>query len=466
MLAAHLEQRLDIAEEAEAGPRPDPVAVAPSPALGLYMEAAKPHKWHLGGEAIWIGVGFSAAWLVTWVPRHKTASLLATVARVLAGECPVAEYRSFVGALQDVLKATGGGQYRMKGLYGPLSAGGEIEEGPGTLVRLRTQMQAQLTAWQAVLANRAWASMLAHAWLHITCLELIELGLGVVIVGPWLARASRVRLVSDAMAAELTLRARKDDGALAKEARSRALVAVHEVIIAQPEWKELHRTAGPVEVAQRYGKTLLLEDAASRGKEQVIRDVCGALNIQQRKLDSMPQRSLEYLRRAVDAARTAEIDPEMAPTGPHPFGVEAIEHMADELQRLLREGLGVPVSLGEPIAAWRAEAHNAVTLPVPQAFDGGAPWGVRADEGGVRFSSDRRQRRALRTASAEPKAARQAAPERVRVLATPVCDGGGHTHRRRRACRAGEKRRERAHRQSLDSGVGRHAGRVQHGGPS
>lgn len=119
----------------------------------------------------------------------------------------------------------------MKGLYSPLAEGGEICEGPGTPVKLRRQMKARLRAWQAVLANRAGASMLASvaapapvgdeivweiggdaaseggaieglgafwygvwwnvplvsveglAGLHITCLELIELGLGVVTVG-------------------------------------------------------------------------------------------------------------------------------------------------------------------------------------------------------------------------------------------------------------------------------------------
>ncbi|KAL3930069.1 MAG: hypothetical protein SGPRY_001694 [Prymnesium sp.] len=99
LVAAHLEQQADVAEEAEIGPPPAPVVLPPAPALGLNLEAAKPYKWHLGGEAIWIRVGLSATWLVTWVPRHKAALLLATIARVLVvGESPVAEHRSFVGA--------------------------------------------------------------------------------------------------------------------------------------------------------------------------------------------------------------------------------------------------------------------------------------------------------------------------------------------------------------------------------
>ncbi|KAL3928931.1 MAG: hypothetical protein SGPRY_002180, partial [Prymnesium sp.] len=316
-----------------------------------------PRAQHGGGKAAQVAPGRRSC--LDW---SKSLSHMAD-----HGECtvPVAAFRSFVGALHDVLKATGGGHYRMKGLYSPLAPGGEIDEGPGTKVRLRRQMAARLTAWQAVLSNRAGASMLAHAsaaapddtslvweiggdaaseggtierlgafwygtwWnvplcsvkgladLHITCLELIELGLGLVTVGPWLARAARLRLVSDAMAAVLTLRARKESGELAKqEARSRALIAVHEVILAQPEWVELHRPAGRVKVAQRYDETLLLEDAASRGQTHVIQEVCAALGLQQRKLDLLPPRSKEYLRWAVCAARkAAAAEPVVAPTG-------------------------------------------------------------------------------------------------------------------------------------------------------
>lgn len=61
-------------------------------------------------------------------------------------------------------------------------------------------------------------------------------------VGPWLTHAARVRQVSDATAALLTLA----DGSLA---RARALIAVHEVIEAQHECAALHLPAGRVEVA-------------------------------------------------------------------------------------------------------------------------------------------------------------------------------------------------------------------------
>ena len=47
------------------------------------------------------------------------------------------------------------------------------------------------------------ASVDGLASLHITCLELLELGLGVVITGPWLEAARRVRLVSDALVSVL-----------------------------------------------------------------------------------------------------------------------------------------------------------------------------------------------------------------------------------------------------------------------
>ena len=68
------------------------------------------------------------------------------------------------------------------------------------------------------------------AALHITGLELIELGLGIVVVTPCLTAVRRIRLVSDALVGVLALRVRLPDGRRAKDAKSRAIVAVHEVI--------------------------------------------------------------------------------------------------------------------------------------------------------------------------------------------------------------------------------------------
>lgn len=64
---------------------------------------------------------------------------------------------------------------------------------------------------------------------------------------------------------------------------------MHEVIEAQPEWVAL------LEVTQRYGETLRLEDAARRGNMHIIKDVCDALSLRHRKLDPLPQRSRDYL---------------------------------------------------------------------------------------------------------------------------------------------------------------------------
>eukprot|EP00965_Chrysotila_dentata_P128042 4233846-Pleurochrysis_carterae.AAC.1 len=51
-VAQHLAQR----RAARQRP-PDQVDVPPRPARGLGLEAAKPHKWHAGTAAVWIGVG-------------------------------------------------------------------------------------------------------------------------------------------------------------------------------------------------------------------------------------------------------------------------------------------------------------------------------------------------------------------------------------------------------------------------
>ena len=397
VICAHVEQQLDIAEDVAQGPPPDPVCSATAEVVGLDLEPAKLSKWYLGGAAVWIGIGMSATLLVTWVPMAKAAVLLQLTNLVLDELCTVAVYRSYVGALQDTIKATGGGWYRMHGMFAPLREDAELGQGPATIVRLRKQMKARLLHWLRILANRPGASMVAAvgpvplapdaliweiggdaareglrreglgafwygiwwcvpltsidglAALHITCLELIEIGLGVVIVGPFLDGAQRVRAVSDALAAVLTIRARKDTGALARDVRASALVAAHEVIMKRPEWIALHEPVVRLEVAQNYGETLLLHDAASRHNEGVIEDVCKSIGIIPRRLDPLPPRAQEYLRDVVaaacDAQRAASELVERVDTadpvidrGPLPYGEETIRHV---LQRLLERLCGM-----------------------------------------------------------------------------------------------------------------------------
>ena len=358
VLVAHLEQQLDIEDDVERGPPPDPVAnTKPGQVVGLNLEAAHTRKWHLGSAAIWIGVGLSVQLLVMWVPQSKAAPILLDILSVFEGTIVVSQYRSLVGKLQDLLTPTGGGWYRTKGLHAPLMDDAEAGEGVNTPVRMRTQMRARLTDWRKKLVDCPGASMLSAigpapragggviweirgdaaneegdrrkreglgafwytiwwnvpldsieglAGLHITCQETIELGLGVVITSPILAgTGAHVRLVSDAIVGYLTLRARRPDGKRAREAHASALVAVHEVIMHRPEWQALHAPPNYVDIVQNYGETLLLDDAASRLQEGVIRDVCSALRLEPRRLDPLPDRALEYLREAVDAATAA-----------------------------------------------------------------------------------------------------------------------------------------------------------------
>ena len=95
----HVEQQLDIAEDVRRGPPVDPVVAEPVEAYGLDLEAAKPHKWGLGGINVWIGVGLSSTLLVSWVPQNKALALLVTTRQVLEGRCPVGLYRRYLGAM-------------------------------------------------------------------------------------------------------------------------------------------------------------------------------------------------------------------------------------------------------------------------------------------------------------------------------------------------------------------------------
>ena len=105
----------------------------------------------------------------------------------------------------------------------------------------------------------------------------------------------RVRLRADAMAAFLTLRARREGGALARGAKASELVAAHEVIMRQPEWVQLHDGEREVLVEQTFGESMLLHDAASRNNISLIRDVSAALGIVPKQLE-LSERACTYLR--------------------------------------------------------------------------------------------------------------------------------------------------------------------------
>ena len=345
LLSEAVAQRCSVELEKQAGPPADPVKSPPHPALGLDLEAAKMHKWHLGGSGIWTGIGVSATALVSWVPQAKAARCLVEIADVLDGRCDVARYRSLHGALADLVLPTGGGWYRMQGMAVPMQTDQELGEGPNVIVRERPQLWKRLKAWQTVLANSPGAPMVAvlpaahsatradvvtwdiggdaakdgepkqglGAWFygvwwcaplgdwpvlaaaHITCLELVEVGLGVVMTARWIGRAKRVRLRADATAAFLTLRARREGGALARGAKAAELVAAHEVIMRQPEWVQLHDGEREVLVEQTFGESMLLHDAASRNNVALIRDVSAALGIVPKRLE-LSERALAYLR--------------------------------------------------------------------------------------------------------------------------------------------------------------------------
>jgi hypothetical protein len=69
-------------------------------------------------------------------------------------------------------------------------------------------------------------------------------------------------------------------------------------------------------------------DAASRGREDVIRDVCAAIRVVPKQINPLPQRARDYLNEVVKAALAAQRGDPRLVHGPYPFGVEAIEHMS------------------------------------------------------------------------------------------------------------------------------------------
>jgi hypothetical protein len=399
VLAQHVQQRLDIADDERRGPPTLAALAGELPEVrGLGLEAAKVHKWHVGGAAVWIGKGFDANLLVRWVQQHKAAAMIVGLRRLLDERLEVSEYRSLLGQLADEIESTGGGWYRLKGMSAPLLEGQELSQGPATVVRRRRQLWARATAWLSTLSSCPGSSMLASTlpapkpkggvvweiggdgarepgdklagigaywygiwWhvplvegppgmerLHITCIELLEVGLGVVIVGGLLLKPRHVRLVSDAYAAAATMRTRLPSGGAARDSKSKQLAAVHEVILRSPEFAAL----GEPEVVQNYGETLLLNDAASRGYAQTITDVSAANGVTAHRLHPLPPRAWEYLREAVNAAMDAMTvddpvagaagcmrDP-LAHLGEPPDPQEVIRFMADLIGAALRVAAG------------------------------------------------------------------------------------------------------------------------------
>ena len=118
--------------------------------------------------------------------------------------------------------------------------------------------------------------------------------MGIVMTTRWLSEAKRVRLRADAMAAYLTARARRDGGALSRGAKATELVAAHEVIMQQPEWKQLHDGQREVLIEHTFGESMLLHDAASRNNVELIRDVAAALGIVPKRLE-LSSRAQAYL---------------------------------------------------------------------------------------------------------------------------------------------------------------------------
>jgi len=232
----------------------------------------------------------------------------------------------------------------MQGMAVPLQSDQELGDGPNVIVRERPQLWKRLRAWQTVLANCPGAPMTATlpaphtstrtdvvtwdiggdaakdgepkqglgAWFygvwwcaplgdwpvlasaHITCLELVEVGLGVVMTARWLVEARRIRIRADAMAAFLAIRARRDDGTLSRGAKAEELVAAHETIMKQPEWKQLHDGRREVLTEHTFGESMLLHDAASRNNAALIRDVSAALGVVPKRLE-LSVRARAYL---------------------------------------------------------------------------------------------------------------------------------------------------------------------------
>jgi len=168
---------------------------------------------------------------------------------------------------------------------------------------------------------------------------------------------------------------RNDKNTPARDSKAAALVAVHEYLMRQPEWKALHEPTVRVDIAHAFRERLLLADTVSRGHEATLRDVCSAIGIDPCKLDPLPERAHAFLRGAAEEAYSAMGGDPVIEHGPYLYGTEVIEIMAHDMlnnifnstTRMRMPTSGATAPFAPPASG--AEAQQIAEEPKPPDAD-------------------------------------------------------------------------------------------------
>ena len=304
---------------------------------GLIM--AIPEKRNIGTWAPWLGLLFFGGLGLVVVPKNKLLRAAAALHAALGSEMEFADYRALIGLLEHLRCVNCAGRSVMHGLYEPHSAEGVSRFGPNAHVHPNAFMISQLLRWVALVARSGGASVLAaldkrHApsdgaravytasadaatdshvpgiggychgmywyvpihpewlhWLHITVLELLATGINAIVFAPYLVGASRVVLLSDALATPYALTRQSE--------RSTMLMLAHHALLADPQFQEV---ADVAECAHLQGDCNPFSDAVSRAEWQRFFALCRAVGVTPRELP-VPARVHRLLQRVVDLAR-------------------------------------------------------------------------------------------------------------------------------------------------------------------
>ena len=306
---------------------------------GLNAPLSRAGKQQIGACVVWLGGTLAAGLGLVWIPREKISRAALGLSTVLGGRMQVGDYRRLVGFLVSILFMLGNDPSLINHIFRPLkpncSPPNEIDSGPATLVEVDELMGPVLRRWAGLILNTPgapamcavtpqtpaasapkhrirtdaalqgtprpglggcmyglwWAVPIADhsglAQLDIPHLELLAAGLGIVIYGEILEGAEHIELDTDALATA---------AALQNRAKTPAMQAILDALHANPVYQ---RVARRLSVSHLFGAANVLSDAASRGYDETLQAVAGALGIVPKRVPLSEQAS-SFLSLALD----------------------------------------------------------------------------------------------------------------------------------------------------------------------
>ena len=278
---------------------------------------AIPQKRMLGSWLRWLGILFFAGLGFVLIPKDKIMRAVSSIQRTLSGTEEFSSYRSMVGLLEHFRSIELWPRSRMYGLYAPHKSDPE----PNALVELSFEGRAALIRWRDALRAHNGAPftralgwrhitrclpvqtfhifsdaasdgpgaglggfMYGHWWylplqrqhlrhLHITALELLALGVGVLTFECMVPDGARIKLLSDA-AATVSIITRHS-------ASSPLLQHIHQLLLASEAFCRITSTA---ECEHVSGLCNVAADLASRGRIPELHLLCAQSRMRPERL--------------------------------------------------------------------------------------------------------------------------------------------------------------------------------------